>query len=423
MKLNRKWISCAILTAALAMQLAGSESHGFGRPRPAPTPTPTHSPTPPPSAALFDVNVEVFSGAASRNARIAGAVVSANGETATTDGNGFAHLTLPYGRHQVTVSAFGYNDWSQSILVDRDFWHVYPSEDRPSLRVELGWNGAIPPKDALRAFKGDISGIRLPEVGGNGILFTAPYAGYPADVRAAMRAAYKARRYTHMPISIAEAGYRGVYPGFDYYGNPAAFRPFLEELWADGLVPVVFMIPDTVPLNGNTANDMRVIRDRLAPFIQDAATMNLIRVAATGWEINGWMSPAVMTESARYVKSILHPEAMLYIHFTAGHAAGSGPGESESGWWASMIGTLQGILYQDDSRDRAAIRDRLADFTLRFQTGYNGWPRGFDVVAFEYSAYWETNHGYPESWGVDLGNAALQTSPPIQGFCDGASAF
>jgi len=89
--------------------------------------------------------------------------------------------------------------------------------------------------EALRRFRGDFGGIRLdvikpqcpvdlqtdircpPNAHGlaNGALFTPAYPVYTSAQRAAIRAAYKARGYTHFPIGIyteRRRSYHDVYP-------------------------------------------------------------------------------------------------------------------------------------------------------------------------------------------------------------------
>lgn len=283
----------------------------------------------------------------------------------------------------------------------------------------------FPSVDQLRTFRGDFCGIRVPELlqyGSSDVFFTDIYPAYPDDLRAKLRQIYRSRGYTHFPIATA-GGYHGVYPSYDLTPDPARLRAILTELWQDGLIPVLFMIddghwPDGSFQSGDTGGVMAAVAAKYDPVF--AACGDLVKIAVPGWEYNGFMTPALMTATARYLKSKV-PDALVYVHFTAGHAAGSGPNETEAGWWASMQGTLQGILYQANGNDGGqAISDRLADFTIRFQTGYHSWPTGFDTVLFEYAAYWEVWDHNPESWGIEIGNACLQkTNPRIQGFCNG----
>lgn len=275
---------------------------------------------------------------------------------------------------------------------------------------------SFPPRDALRTFRCDIAGMHLPDItayGATEVVFTDIYPAYPPEIRRKIREQTHAHGYTHLVFS-PKGGYRGLYPNFNFIDRPDDFRAILREVWDDGLIPVVFLIPDDI-----SPVTMDEIKRKLTPFLDK--TKDLIRVAATGWEINGWMSADVMTQSAIWLRSQLEPETLLYIHFTPEHAAGCDTDGCESTWWRSMTGVLNGIFYQDDRRDEAALQDRLSDFTQRFGSGFHGWPTGFDTVAFEYSAYWEVNHGYPESFGQALGAAALRTPGPVpvRGFCDG----
>ncbi|MBI3724019.1 hypothetical protein HY251_08720, partial [bacterium] len=279
----------------------------------------------------------------------------------------------------------------------------------------------FPSYDAMRKFRGDLSGMRIPEIkpfGKTDCFFTDVYPAYPEDLRATIRKLYKEKSYTHLPIAIRLGDYHGLYPTYDFIDDVKGFRAILTELWNDGLIPVVFVIDDTLP--AQTPADMDAIKAKYTSFL--TAVKDLVYIVVPGWEINAWMSPKNMTASCKWLKETL-PDALVYIHFTSGHAAGSGDGESESGWWTSMEGVLMGILYQHDGTEGGdAVAARLSDFTIRFQTGFHFWPKGFDVVAFEYSAYWQTNEGKSEDWGNAIGDAAYtKTSPSIQGYCDGGT--
>ncbi len=291
----------------------------------------------------------------------------------------------------------------------------------------------FPSSDKLRYFRGDLSGIRIPELKNvpgctTDVFFTAVYPCFPPEARAKMREAYRSRGYTHWPIMMPDGGgYHGMYPTCgDWYADaqgPKKFRGILQELWDEGFYPVVFMIPD-MPVNSEAPDKaLPKIQARLKNYVADKETMALIRLAAVAWEpLNGWMTPKTFTASAKWLKSVLPPQAMLYAHFTSGHAAGSDETESESGWWQAMKGTLQGLLYQHDGTEGAkAFQDRLWDFTVRFGAGYHGWPTGLDVVAFEYSAYWQTNKGESEAWGNALGKAAIETT--TQPFVEGGATY
>lgn len=260
----------------------------------------------------------------------------------------------------------------------------------------------IPTVDELRAFRGDFGGIQLPElvpqcpedpvshvrceaddrrvpVGlGAGALFTPAYGTYSVAQRAAIRAAYRARGYTHFPISIfcdATRWYHGIYPPLDCTQRDL----WLQELRADRLIPVCFVLPD-----GALSTDLSGVDKTLCPIVVPM------------WEMNGPLAEvsASINEAITFTRSEF-PDALLYVHFTPEHAAGGVP---EADWWTwatqDPVGPhVQGILYQDDRwTDPQAVKDRVLDFLLRLGGGYHGWPHPVDVVLFEtdiYPKFWD----------------------------------
>jgi hypothetical protein len=287
-----------------------------------------------------------------------------------------------------------------------------------------------------RGWKGDFAGIRIPgsPYSTNGNFFTAFYTQYNAGDRGSFIATYQARRYTHVPISIASGSYAPrdggtPYPAFDVHTTTAAdFRPYLQELIAAGLVPVVFVWPDNLGLDDTTdlATAQGILIPWLAPVIADAATWALFTVVCVGWEINGWMSPEVITWACQYLRTNLPAGALLYVHFTPGHNAGEEP---TGGWWAGMQGILTGILYQDGNRDGQSLRGGLQELTYRFLFGFHGWPTDsgfghpFDTIAFEYDAFWQVSANAPESEGIAIGNIGVLANAPMQGFGNGCSLY
>ena len=243
------------------------------------------------------------------------------------------------------------------------------------------------------------------------LIYTPMYPVFDAPTRAAMRKAYKQAGYTHWPISIA-GGYvangKDVYPRFDYSQKPEAFRVFLNELWNDGLIPVVFLMDDHGP---HTAG-------YLTHFVD--VNRDLIRAASIGWELNHWMTDEEATQAAKDLRGLLSANTLLYLHMSPERAALCHTDSCESAWWHSMQGVLTGILYQHGAdASIASFQARLSDFTTRLIDGKNGWPRGFDVVAFEYAAY-RKFRGSPAQYGIDRGNAAMAVKGVI-GFGDGGS--
>ena len=299
------------------------------------------------------------------------------------------------------------------MLQDAVEWFGEPSAAL-SVNVEAR---PFPSTDELRRFAGDFGGIYIPDIapqcpedpvthircdadnGGTprgllaGALFTPAYGLYTDAQRAKIRAAYKARRYTHFPVSLFCGGgnwYHGLYPPMPC----GHFNEQLTELWNDGLVPVCFVLPD-----GELSADLTGL-DR-----------SLCKVVVPMWEMNGPLAD----DTARINQAILFtrqsfPDALLYVHFTAQHAAGGSP---EADWWIWAAQDpagprVQGILYQDDRwNDPAAVKDRVTDFLVRLGGGYHGWPNPVDVVLFETDIYPKFWDGRTEAEGLAFNDQVL----------------
>jgi len=133
----------------------------------------------------------------------------------------------------------------------------------------------------MRRFRGDLSGMKIPELGqyGTDIFFTAEYLAYPANIRQILRDRYKAKGYTHMPMSLAIGpipGYHNMYPATNL--TIQDYRGILEELWRDGLVPVVFVIDDRDP--SQTPADMAAIKAKYTPMLQQLKDLIYVVVPA-----------------------------------------------------------------------------------------------------------------------------------------------
>jgi hypothetical protein len=90
---------------------------------------------PPPQ--YFNFVIEVFRGGVSRNRRLPGARVFVDGDTRTSDGNGFTHFWAPSGQRTIRVEAEGFRPFSTTYVIDREHTGQYPSGDRPSFRVPM----------------------------------------------------------------------------------------------------------------------------------------------------------------------------------------------------------------------------------------------------------------------------------------------
>lgn len=277
--------------------------------------------------------------------------------------------------------------------------------------------------DALRHFRGDFGGIYLdaikpqcpadpltdvrcpPNARGlaNGALFTPAYAHYTSAQRAAIRAAYTSRGYTHFPIGIfteRRRSYHDTYPPGPTGGDVS---PYLEELWADGIYPVCFVLQDH-----ETAADA----ERNAARLTDR---DLCRIVVPKWEMN---DPDA-NDTARMNAEILatraaFPDAQLYVHFTARRTAAGPP---EDAWWGdgwrkgsmghaddwpgASHAFVRGLLYQDDGwNDPDAVIDRLGGVLVQLA--------GFDVVLFETDIYPKFWQGRTEEQGRDYNDKILR---------------
>jgi len=277
--------------------------------------------------------------------------------------------------------------------------------------------------DELRRFRGDFGGVYVdaikpqcpadPETGiscppnahglANGALFTPAYTIYSTEQRAAIRAAYKARGYTHFPIGIfaeRRRGYAGAFPPGPRGGNVS---PYLEELWADGIYPVCFVLHDK-----ENAADVEANAARLAD-------RDLCRIVVPKWEMN---DPDA-NDASRMDAEILatrraFPNAQLYVHFTARRIAASSPedvwwhggwqkgsGGQTDDWPGALKAGVRGLLYQDDRwNDPDAVIDHLGDVLVQLA--------GVDVVLFETDIYPKFWRGRTEEQGRDYNDKILR---------------
>jgi len=291
-----------------------------------------------------------------------------------------------------------------------------------------GWP-ALERRTALRC---DFAGVRVPGIAAFGKtdnVFTIFYPLYPADVRAEIRAAMKARGYSHVVLD-PHPRYRDLYPTENLYGQPGRFKSAMRELLDAGLLPIVMLEASTpITLETSPEQAVRIMRERLAPWVADRELMSLIKIAATGWEVDDHQSPAAIEALARYFRTILPDDALLFVHFTPGRIAGNRGGETDRQWWSRMAreNVLDGLFYQFAGGDHPveAFRTALEDLAAKFVRGESGWPtrtgRGTPLYlqAFEYSAYFDHKKpAWTEEWARSLGEAAMQV-PGVSGYCDG----
>jgi len=301
--------------------------------------------------------------------------------------------------------------------------------------------------DELRAFRGAISTVRLdipfgPRPGkADNVLFTPMYGCYSAADRARMRAAYKQRGYTHWPIGPLIAGsYHGKYPDMNFLADPQRFADLLEELWNDDIVPVVFLLPidRRCGLSKDGTIDWDSIERQLTPIYRTSRFQRLARVVVLAWEPN---DGNVISTQAQWLQGVrwmakVFPNALRYIHMTAGQNAPCAKNEDPAAAWRAVAPYLHGWLVQDGNfglpdPEHAGLqrfRQALQDDVDHLHRGRDGWPtisatpgRPLDIVAFEYASYWSFWNNRPDSEPRRWGAAALRIEG-IAGFDDGGPA-
>ena len=138
---------------------------------------------------------------------------------------------------------------------------------------------------------------------------------------------------------------------------------------------------------------------------------SLCKIVVPMWEMDGPLNndPNLINQAIVNTRA-LFPDALLYVHFTAGHVAGNTP---EADWWNWAVTDadgphLQGILYQDNGADDPlAVKFRVSDLLIRLGGGYHGWPHPVDVVLFETDVYQKFWDGRTEAEGIAWNDQVL----------------
>lgn len=311
-------------------------------------------------------------------------------------------------------------------------------------------------EDQFREWRGDIGGVRLSfntsDSRGN-YFFTPTYmaqSGVFADATARQTALqeYKARGYTHFAIGpMYEAGYPG-WPGHDYRTDPAAWIARVEEIWAAGLIPVHWLMPNGPYNVGGTPDqpiDFEMVDREFTPLLRSAQMQRVTCMIVAGWEMtdNGWVKTIAKATALLDWQARTFPHAFRYWHAAVDNGAPCSYVEDGEGCegkaWRAMQGYLHGNFWQTGTAggwnilgDPRNMEDRIASFmsnlryeVMRFTTNHYqaGGLRGadgkpLDVVYGEGSAYFELNAGESEAWGREWGRRAM-TVAGVRGFGDG----
>lgn len=276
----------------------------------------------------------------------------------------------------------------------------------PPLPSLLPWRGALVIPDAL-------PGIPL---GDGARIWTSAYGRYNATWRARIRAAYRARGYTHFAYLCAGKVYHEDYGYLE--DDPQRVQRDLIELRTDGLIPVVAACNDQ---DGGS----------LTPWTSFVANAHLIPIAFPMWEMNGPLGVADRQPDGTYTGRIIDcirastqaaPQAKWYLHFTSGHGAPGYPDERASWRYVRDYFGIRGLLSQDNGYDRnpdtgdpEGTGAGLADTAMRL-----GEER-LENVAFEQCTFPTYNHwpGWDEAHQRSYGADLMRRAPNTVGYCDG----
>lgn len=387
------------------------------------------------------------------NGPIKGAVCGLDGATSqglVSDANGtiiFPAVPLSLRDTQLVCHADGYVDFSEHRTLTG-------ADPEPSLVARLVPKHVDPQslsEETIRRYRGAIATVQMnlphgPRPGrDDNVLFTGMYPAYGPEDRARMRATYKARGYTHWAMGPLNAGsYHGDYPELDFRSNPDAFLDLVQELYDDGIIPALALVPPEGDRGYNVGDklDWDAIERDLTPIYSSTRFQKLARLVFFAWEPN----PVVDT-SAEWLRAVqwmarVFPNAIRAIHFTAGHGApcnGSdlNRGMTEATCWNAVAPYLHQFFAQDASMFGWYVDPARTNWTQwtynvmdgcrRFSTGYGGFPRtsatpgrSIDWVWFEFAAYGVYNGWNTEADAKRYGDVVVETSGCV-GVGDGTS--
>jgi hypothetical protein len=285
--------------------------------------------------------------------------------------------------------------------------------------------------DQLRNWKGSISTVLAklpcgPRPGAdNNSMFTAKIdtSCWSAEDRQTAFAAYRKQGYTHWAMGpLAQTGYHGTFPDTDFRSNPEKFMDYIEEVWREGFIPVVFLLPDNGICATGSAVDFECVKNELEPIYRSPRFQQLARVVVQAWEPNDW-TPEIWREVTIWMADVF-PKAHRYHHYESNYWApckgrdfvGEGGPFKTGGdcFRGSRSELLHGVLIQETwswggeegYMDEGGIRTPQQqvmydywDYGRRIIDGYaeergnfppSAWGVGIplDVVAFEYASYY-----------------------------------
>jgi hypothetical protein len=230
------------------------------------------------------------------------------------------------------------------------------------------------------------------------------YDRYEPEWRAKIRAAWKARGYTHVMLSWPDA--RAFNP------DPMRFRNMVVELLNDGFWPgVMWCSKDFDP------SDVDQILAGIEPAVQQL--IGVLPIACIGWELSLWLTPTQVQElidaiAPRFVAY----GCRVYVHFQQGYSSYQQEDHFFHHFWDLQVGKLTGTLHQrilgTTSQEYREASGGLQDVLERFAGNFgcpsdSGFGHPFDLLAWEVSCADQFNGNTSETQGDALGTWALRT--------------
>ena len=210
-------------------------------------------------------------------------------------------------------------------------------------------------------------------------LYAHEYAGYSPERRAEVRAALKARGYTHIYLYAMNEGDYGGRTVFNWYDDPNGFRGILAELNADGIAPVVWLAPDDAPrFHRDSAQTLPGTWNSFIPTIDDQVSSYVV-----GLKMDEYWSENEQDALGRHLDTLT--DRPLFVHFRSGV------------WKGATRPWVDGLIYQYGfGLTVKDIEDRTRQLRAQLE------PLGKTLIAGEYA------HQIDETLARRLGAAALR---------------
>jgi hypothetical protein len=224
----------------------------------------------------------------------------------------------------------------------------------------------------------------------------------PAD-RATIRAAWKARGYTHIVLS---------WPDARAFHSPQSFRDIVVELITDGFFPCVFWCSkDFDP------PDVDEILAGIEPAL--ALLVGVIPLTCIGWELSLWLTPTDVQQLIDAIAPRFTPSGCrVYVHFQQGYGSFQQDGGFVADFWKLQVGKLTGLLHQrilgTTPEEYRGASGGLVDMLQRFAGNFfvppdSGFGHPFDLVAWEITAMDQFSGTCTERTGDTFGTWAIET--------------